>query len=102
MIGLLIRLLNVSPKAALAFKRIMAGIAFGAPVIFGDARLESLRKWLWGTPQEQQQVLRSLPPLTTQEEALFLEYQRDMEQRYRVDMLARYVMTLPALPDEGY
>lgn len=80
----------------------MAGIAFGAPVIFGDARLESLRKWLWGMPQEQQQVLKSLRPLTTQEEALFLEYQRDLEQRYRLDMLARYVMTLPALPDEGY
>jgi len=102
MIGLLIRLLNAAPKAALTFKRTMIGIAVGAPVIFGDARLEALRKWLWGTPQEQRQVLQNLPPLTAEEEVLFAEFRQHMDTRYQVDMLSRYVLTLPALPDEGY
>jgi hypothetical protein len=42
MIGLIIRLLNAAPKAARAFRDLMVGIALGAPVILGDARLVAL------------------------------------------------------------
>jgi hypothetical protein len=98
MMGLIIRLWS----AARAFIDFMISLAVGAQVILGDARLEAIREWLWGTPQEQQQVMQNPSHLTAEEEALFAEFQRHMDTRYQVDMLARYVMTLPALPEEGY
>jgi hypothetical protein len=100
--GLILRLLHATPRAARAFRDILVGIAIGAPVIFGDQRLEAMRTFLWGTPQEQAQTVQQLSPLGTEQEALFTEFQRRMDVRHQMDMLSRYVLTLPALRDEGY
>jgi hypothetical protein len=100
--GLLIRLLNASPKAARAFRDISLGICAWIGMIVGEANLERFQNWLWGTPQEQQQVLEQLPPLNKEEEALFVEFEQRMETQYQIQLLRRYVLTLPSLPTEGF
>jgi Spy/CpxP family protein refolding chaperone len=100
--SLLFRLLEASPKIARAFRDFMVGIAVWASVFVGEANLEAFQKWLWGTPQEQQQVLQQLSALDQEVEALFAVFQQHMDAQYQVDILARYVLTLPALPEEGF
>jgi hypothetical protein len=100
--GLLFRLLNASPKIARAFRDFMFGILAWASLFVGEANLEAFQKWLWGTPQVQAQVLQGQPPLSKEAEALFVEFQQHMDKQYQMNILARYVLTLPALPEEGY
>jgi hypothetical protein len=68
----------------------------------GQANLERFQNWLWGTPQEQNQILKQLPPLRVEEEALLVEFQQNMDTQYQVRLLKRYILTLPALPAEGF
>jgi hypothetical protein len=68
----------------------------------GEDNLKAFQKWLWGTPQEQQQVLQQHPALNKEVEALFVVFQQHMYTQYQVGILARYVLTLPALPEEGF
>jgi hypothetical protein len=98
--GQLVRLLN--PKTARAFYEWMMGILAFATVFVGDVNLDRFQRWLWSTPQEQSQVLQELPPLSKEAEALFVECQHHMDTQYQVNMLSRYILTLPALPGEGY
>jgi hypothetical protein len=67
-----------------------------------EADMQALRNWLRGTPQEQQQTLKEQPSLTPEEQALLAEFLRIMDTQYQVGVLQRYVLTLPALSDEGY
>jgi hypothetical protein len=99
---LLFRLLEMSPKIARAFLDLMAGIALGVHVFVGEDNLNAFQKWLWGTPQEREQVLQQQPALNEEVEALFGLFQQQMDVQYQVDILARYVLTLPALPEEGF
>jgi hypothetical protein len=92
---LLLRLLSVLPRA---FRDIMIGIAAGAPVIFGDANLEAFQRWLWGTPQKQILV----EPLSPEAEVLYAQLQQLMDAQFQVGELKRIILTLPALPEEGY
>lgn len=94
--GLLFRLLEASPKPARAFRDFMVGIGVLASVFVGGANLEAFQKWLWGTPREQPLALNQ------EVEALFAAFQQHMDAQYQVDILARYVLTLPALPEEGF
>jgi hypothetical protein len=73
-------------------------------VFVGDVNLDRFQRWLWGTPQQQQQqVLQEYDPaLREQVEALFPMFQDRMSMLYEVDALRRELLTLPALPDEGY
>jgi hypothetical protein len=41
-------------------------------------------------------------PLSNEAEILYGEFQRQMDLQYEVGALARYMRTLPALPEEGY
>jgi hypothetical protein len=100
--GLLFRLLEMSPKIARAFLDCMVAIAVGASVFVGEDNLKSFQKWLWGTPQEQEQVVQQQPALNEEMEALFFQFQQHMDAQYQVDTLTRYVLTLPALPEEGF
>jgi hypothetical protein len=100
--GLLIRLLNASPKAARAFRDISFGIWAWIAMVVGDVNLERFQNWLWGTPQEQRQILQQLQPLSKEEEALLVEFQQHMDTQYQVQLLKRYVLTLPSLPTEGF
>jgi hypothetical protein len=47
-------------------------------------------------------VLQDLPPLSKEAEERFVEFQRQMNTQYQVTILSRYILTLPALPEEGY
>lgn len=100
--GLLIRLFSASPKLARAFRDISIGIGAWVGLLVGQANLERFQNWLWGTPQEQNQILKQLPPLRVEEEALLVEFQQNMDTQYQVRLLKRYILTLPALPAEGF
>ena len=100
--ALLIRLLNASPKLARAFRDISFGIGAWLAMFVGQANLERFQNWLWGTPQEQSKILQQLPPLSAEEQALFVEFQQNMDTGYQVQLLKRYILTLPALPAEGF
>jgi hypothetical protein len=67
-----------------------------------EADIQAFKKWLWGTPQERQQMLKESPPLSPEDLALLAEFNRLMDTQHEVRALSKYVLTLPALPDEGY
>lgn len=98
--GLLVRLLN--PKAARAFHDWMVGAWAFVAVFVGDVNLDRFQRWLWGTPQEQKQILQEHPALNQELEALFVVYQQYPDTQHKVIALQREILTLPALPDEGY
>ncbi len=96
----MVRLLN--PKAAKAFYDWMMGIWAFASVFVGDVNLDRFQRWLWGTPQEQRQIQQQNPHLDQTIEALFAAYQKHRDTQNEVLALNRQMLTLPALPDEGY
>ena len=96
----MVQLLN--PNVAAAFYFWMLFVIEGVKLIVGDVNLERFHRWLWNNPQVQAEVLRGQPPLSAEIEALFAEYQRQMDSQYKVSVLRREMLTLPALPDEGY
>jgi hypothetical protein len=98
--GLLVRLLN--SKTARAFYDWMMGIWAFATVFVGDVNLDRFQRWLWSAPQEQQQILQENPALSEEVEALFVLFQHHMDTQHEVNALRRQMLTLPALPDEGY
>ncbi len=99
--SLLIRLLTAAPKLARAFRDFSYGLCALALTFVGQAYLERFQNWLWGTPQEQSQIVEQLPPLSAKEEVFFEEFQQHMDTLYQIQLLKRYILTLPALPAEG-
>lgn len=67
-----------------------------------EADVQAFKKWLWGTPQERQQMLKESLPLSPEDIALLAEFQRLMDSQHEVRSLSKYVLTLPALPEQGY
>jgi hypothetical protein len=100
--GLLIRLLNSSPKIAHVFRDISWGILAWVTMLVGEANLERFQNWLWETAQEQQQILRQLPPLNAEGEALLIQFQQLMDTEFQIRFLKRHILTLPSLPSEGF
>jgi hypothetical protein len=96
----MVRLLN--PKAAKAFYDWMMGLWALASLFVGDVNLDRFQRWLWGTPQEQQQVQQEAPYLDQTIEALFAVYQKDQDTQHAVMALKQEIGKLSALPDEGY
>jgi hypothetical protein len=94
---LLIRLLNMSPKLARAFRDFAIGFA-----AWTHADLDAIKKWFESTPKQQQQMLQKQPAINGKIEALFVVFQHQMDTQHEVMALKRQVLTLPALPDEGY
>jgi hypothetical protein len=99
--GLLFRLLMASPKCARAFYYCMVGVTLLVHIFVGEAKLEAFQNWLWGPPQEQQQRPQQ-PALDHEVEVLFAVFQQHMDEQYQVNILASEVLTLPALPEEGF
>jgi hypothetical protein len=103
MIVLLTRLLQADTKLAGALTKLVNAIVAGFVVVAGmtDANLEALKKW-WQSARQEQVQSQPLPLLSKEAEALFLHVQQLLETQQQIDALKRYVLTLPALPDEGY
>lgn len=100
MIVLIIRLLNAGAKFFDALTRLIVTV-WVATVSMTDGDLSTLKRWWQGAPQEQAQS-QPLPVLSKEAEALYLQVMRLMDTQQQVDELRRYVLTLPALPEEGY
>jgi hypothetical protein len=96
----LVRLFGL--KAARAFYYWMVGICAGSSVFVGDVNLDRFQRWLWSTPQEQREVLREAPLLAENVQALFVVFEYQMDTQHKVMALRREMLTLPALPEEGY
>jgi hypothetical protein len=96
----MVRLLN--PKAAKAFHDWAMGLWAIVTIFVGDINLDRFQKWLWGTPQEQQQVRQEAPYLDQTIEALFVVYQKHLDKQHEVIALKSEIGKLPALPEEGY
>jgi hypothetical protein len=98
--NLVIRLLIALGKAGHGLASFITSLSLAAWLHSGD--LETITKWFRSTPEEQQQILEQLPPPNAEEQALLVKFQQLMETQYQVDVLQRYILTLPALPGEGY
>jgi hypothetical protein len=96
----MVRLLN--PKTARAFYDWMMGFWAFASLIVGDVNLDRFQRWLWGTPQEQQQVSQEAPCLDQTIEALFVVYQKQKDTQFEVMALKSEIGKLPALPEERF
>jgi hypothetical protein len=95
--GLLVRLLNWSPKLFRMFRDFSIGFA-----AWTHTDLDGIKKWFESPPTVQQEMLREQPALSKEIEALFVEFERQMDTQYEVSALRREMLTLPALPEEGY
>jgi hypothetical protein len=100
MIVLIIRLLNAGAKFLDALTKFIVA-ALVAAVSMTDGDLSALKRWWQGAPQEQAQS-QPLPVLSKEAEALYFQVVQLIENQQQVDELRRYVLTLPALPEEGY
>jgi hypothetical protein len=98
--ALLFRLL-LNPKTARAFYYWMMGIWVFAEVFVGEFNLDKFQRWLWSSPQEQQQIRQENPP-SEEVEALFGLFQHYMDTQHEVNALRNQMLILPALSDEGY
>ncbi|WP_315736040.1 MULTISPECIES: hypothetical protein [unclassified Bradyrhizobium] len=94
---LLIRLLNMSPKIARAFRDFAIGFA-----AWTHADLDALKKWFDSTPKQQQQMLQEQSTLNQNIEAVFASYQKHVDTQHEILALKREIGKMPALPDEGY
>lgn len=94
--------LLLKPSTARAFRDYVIGFWGLVGIFVGDANLDAFQRWLWGRPQEQQQVLQQHPALNDKIEALFAVFQQHMDTQHEVITLRRQMLTLPAPPDEGY
>jgi hypothetical protein len=94
---LLFRLLVLSPKIARAFRDFSIGIAMLVGIDPAD-----LKRWFDSTPQAQQQMLQQQPMLGEKLEALFVVYQQHVDVQLETIALRQQILTMPALPDEGY
>jgi hypothetical protein len=99
MINLLIRLLQAGAGFFAQVANFVWSVAFVATVLGVD--VETLERWWQGAPQEQAQS-QPLPVLGKEAEALYFQVVQLMENQQQVDELKRDVLTLPALPEEGY
>ena len=99
------KLAKESGKLAAALTNLVNAVVTGALGVYlnlKDADLDALRKWWQGVPQEQTQPQQALPSLSKEADALYHQIQQILETQYQIDALKRLVLTLPALPDEGY
>src|SRR3954451_10372592 len=99
MINVFIRLLQAGASFFAQVANFVWSVAFLATVLGVD--VETLQKWWQGAPQEQAQS-QPLPVLSREAEALYFQVMQLMENQQQVDELKRYILTLPALPEEGY
>jgi len=80
----------------------LGALLYGAGVfLYGLAELadtELLRKHF----SEQPHMMQSAPLMSEAGEALYAEFQHQMDRQYEVGILRRYGLTLKALPEEGY
>jgi hypothetical protein len=90
--------LLLNPEVALA---VSIWVMTLIEVFVGPVNLDRFQRWLWSTPQ-QQQTLRESPALSEEAGALFVLSQHYMDTQYEVNALRRQILTLPALPEEGY
>jgi hypothetical protein len=51
---------------------------------------------------KENQVAQEPTPLSAEIEQLYTALQHQMDLQYQVNMLSRYVLTFPSLPDEGF
>jgi hypothetical protein len=95
--GMILSLLGRLLKAGAKF----AWTCCGVIVIwtFAEAALDELLRLWQDAPQEQAQ---SLPVLSKEAEALYLQIRDITDRQQQIDVLKRYVLTLPADPDQGY
>jgi hypothetical protein len=100
MIVLFIRLLNAFANAANGLANLITALSLAAWMHASE--LEALKNWLSSTPHEQRQILQDQEPLSKEAEALFVEFQLNMDAQYQVQLLKRYILTLPSLPTEGF
>jgi hypothetical protein len=96
--GQLFRLLFNPNTAAAVYYWVLTFIT----AFVGDVNLDRFQRWLWNIPQEQQQTLSKIPTLGEEVEPLFVLFQHHMDTQYAVSALQRQILTLPALPDQGY
>ncbi len=99
MINLIIRLLQAGAGLFSQLANFVWSVAFLATVL--GVHVETLQKQWQGAPEEQAQS-QPLPVLSKEAEALYFQVAQLMENQQQVDELRRYVLTLPALPEEGY
>lgn len=91
--------LLLNPEVALAISIYVMTLieAFVGPVNLGR-----FQRWLWSVPPEQQQILCESPALSEEAGALLVLYLHYMDTQYDVNALRRHMLTLPALPNEGF
>ncbi len=98
--NVVIRLLIALGKAGTGIGNFITSLSVAAWLHSVD--IDTITRSYRGTPEVQKQIEEQLPPLTPQEEALLVEFRKSMDLQYQIEALKRYVLTLPALPDEGY
>jgi hypothetical protein len=91
--------LLLNPEVALAISIYVMTLI---EAFVGPANLDRFQRWLWSTPQEQREILRESPVLSEEAGALLVSYLHYMDTQYDVSALRRHMLTLPALPDEGF
>lgn len=69
--------------------------------------IEALRKDLDALKSEvralkEKQAAQEPTPLSAEIEEMYAAFQHQMDLQYQVNMLSRYILTLPSLPDEGF
>ena len=89
MIVLFIRLLNAFANAANGLANLITALSLAAWMHASE--LEALKNWLSSTPDEQRQILQGHEPLSKETEALFIEFQLNMDAQYQVQLLKRYI-----------
>jgi hypothetical protein len=98
--NLAIRLLIAIGKAGHGLGNFITSLSVAAWLHSAD--MEAITKWFRSTPQEQQKLVEQLRPLTEQEQALLTKFEQLMQTGYEVSELQRCILTLPALPEEGF
>jgi hypothetical protein len=97
---LFIRVLKAIGWAADGLANLVTALSLAAWL--HSAALEAMTKWFRATPEEQQRIEEQLPPLNAEEQALLARFQQLMDTQFEISALRLEMLTLPALPDEGY
>ncbi len=80
----------------------MFGLGYFIQALSGSGWLNNIDwgamiSWFRSTP-----AVQAAPLLGPEGETLYAQYRQLMEAQFRVGELRRIILTLPALPDEGY
>jgi hypothetical protein len=88
--------LLLNPEVALAISIYVMTLI---EALVGPVNLDRFQRWLWSTPQGQQQILRESPALSEEAGALLVLYLQYMDTQYEVNALRRQTLTLTAALD---